>query len=174
MTAGDRLFARARIFYSDARAVADPFFDLDATFIGKTRVDRGAAGKMVLIPLQNLEDFHVVGIWRKRLLQRAADFLSDRSLDAHAFDEKVVSLILLDGALGCKAMEVVVPDSVSDQLVPRGESVSGRVDEEFTWVHMVLCPVFASCRLILAASRRSATSCLRFVSDAAFVRDSRR
>jgi hypothetical protein len=33
--------------------------------------------------------------------------LGEGSLDAHAFDEKVVLLILLDGIPGCKAMKVI-------------------------------------------------------------------
>src|SRR2546422_4900742 len=106
MTAGYSFDRAAKIFYSDARTVADPLFDLGATFIGITRVNGRAAGKAVFIPLQNLEDFRVVWIWVKRLLQGAADLLGDGALDAHAFDEKIVSLVLLDGALGCKAMKV--------------------------------------------------------------------
>src|SRR2546425_483528 len=137
MTASYPPFSCARIFYSDAGTVADPLFDLGATFVGITRVDGRAAGKAVFIPLQNLEDFCVVWIWGKRLFQCSADLLGDGSLDAHAFDEKIVSLVLLDGVLGCKAMKVVVPDSVGNQLVARGESVVGRVDEEFAWVHIV-------------------------------------
>src|SRR2546423_12525811 len=97
MTAGYSLYCAAKIFYSDARAVADPFFYLGATFVGKTRVDGRAAGKAVFIPLQNLEDLRVVWIWGKRLLQCAADLLGDGPLNAHAFDEEIVSLILLDG-----------------------------------------------------------------------------
>src|SRR5439155_19339328 len=97
MTAGYPHFVAARIFYSDAGTVADPFFNLGATFVGICRVDGRAAGKAVFIPLQNLEDFSVVWIWGKRLLQCAADLLGDGPLDAHAFDEKVVSLVLLDG-----------------------------------------------------------------------------
>src|SRR6059036_1843586 len=137
MTAGYSLYRAAKIFYSDAGTVADPFLDLGATFVGITRIDGRAAGKAVFIPLQNFEDFRVVWIWVERLLQCAADLLGDGPLDAHAFDEKIVSLILLDGVLGCETMKVVVPDSVGHQLVPRGESVVGRVDEKLTWVHLV-------------------------------------
>src|SRR6266487_6613063 len=136
MTAGYSLDRAAKIFYSDAGTVADPFFYLAATFVGKTRVDGRAAGQAVFIPLQNLEDFRVVWIWGKRLLQCAADLLGDGPLDAHAFDEKVVSLILFDGVLGCEAMEMVVTDSVGNQLVPCGEPVVGWVDEKLTWVHL--------------------------------------
>ena len=50
MTAGDRLLASAGIFYSDAGAVADPFFDLGAAFVGKTRIDGRATGKAILVP----------------------------------------------------------------------------------------------------------------------------
>src|SRR5207245_8330533 len=106
----------------------------------KTRVDGRAAGESVFISFQNFQDCRVVWIWGKRLLQCAADLLGEGSLDAHAFDEKVVSLILFDGVLGCKAVKVVVPDSVGNQLVPRGESVVGWVDEKLEWVHIVLCP----------------------------------
>src|SRR5438094_1176886 len=100
MTAGYSLFVAARIFYSDAGTVANPFFDLGATFIRKPRVDWRAAGKAILIPFENFQDFRVEWIRFKGLLQCAADFLRDGPLDAHAFDEKVVSLILLDGVLG--------------------------------------------------------------------------
>ena len=72
---------------------------------------------------------------RKRATAGAA------ALDTHAFDEEVVLLILLNGVLRCKAMEVIVPDSVGNQLVPRGESVVGWVDEKLAWVHSVLWPV---------------------------------
>src|SRR5207249_1651232 len=123
MTTGDPLDRAAKIFYSDAGAVADPFFDLGATFVGKTGVNGRATGKSVFIALQNLEDFCVVWIRVKRLLQCAANLLGDGPLDAHAFDEKVVSLVLLDRVLGCKTMKMVVPDSAGNQLVPRGESV---------------------------------------------------
>src|SRR5438309_1563074 len=129
MTAGHSLDRTAKIFYSDAGAVADPFFYFGATFVGKTRVDGRAAGKAVFIPFQNLEDFRVVWIWGKRLFQCAADLLGNGPLDAHAFDEEVVSLILLDGVLRGKAMEVIVPNSVGNQLVPCGKSVVGWVDE---------------------------------------------
>src|SRR5437867_8868923 len=155
ITAGYSLYRAAKIFYSDAGTVADPFFDLGATFVGITWIDGRTSGKAVFVPLKNLQDFRVVWIWGKRLLQCAADLLGDGPLDAHAFDEKIVSLILLDGVFGCEAMKVVVPNPVSNQLVSRGESVVGWVDEELTWVHMVLCPVFVSYRLILAACQRS-------------------
>src|SRR5437762_9281696 len=92
MTARYSLFVAARIFYSDAGAVADPFFNLGATFLGISRVDGRASGKSGFIPLQNPEDFRVVWIWGKRLFQCAADLLGNGALDAHAFDEKVVSL----------------------------------------------------------------------------------
>ena len=95
-----------------------------------------AAGESVLIPLQNFQDFRVVWIRGKRLLQCAADLLSNGPLDAHAFDEKVVSLILFDGVFGCEAMEMVVPNPVGNQLVPCGEPVVGWVDEKLTWVHI--------------------------------------
>src|SRR5439155_14874496 len=65
MTAGYSLDRAAKIFYSNARTVADPFLDLGATFAGKTRVNGRTAGKAVFIPLQNLEDFRVVRIWGK-------------------------------------------------------------------------------------------------------------
>src|SRR5713101_1911006 len=161
MTAGSRLFPSAGIFDSDTGTVADPFFDLGATFVGKARVNGRAARKAVFIPLENLENFRVVLIRGERLLQCAADLLGDGPLDAHAFDEKVVSLILLDGILGSKSMKVVVPDSAGNQFIPRGKSVVGWVDEKLTWVHTVLRPVFASYRQILAACQRSATSCGR-------------
>src|SRR5207247_7228819 len=90
MTARDSLFVAARIFYSDAGTVADPFFDLGATFVGISRVDRRAAGKAVFIPLQNPEYVRVVRIGVKRLLQGAADLLGDGTLAAHAFDEEIV------------------------------------------------------------------------------------
>src|ERR1051325_3616774 len=96
MTAGDRRFSGAGIFYSNARTVTDPFFDLGATFVGKTRVDRRPAGKAVFIPLENLQDFCIERVWGERLLQGAADLLGDRPFDAHAFDEEVVVFILLD------------------------------------------------------------------------------
>src|SRR5207247_2012671 len=140
MTAGYSLYRAAKIFYSDAGTVADPFFDLGATFVGITRIDGRTSGKAVFVPLKNLQDFRVVWIWGKRLLQCAADLLGDGPLDAHAFDEKIVSLILLDGVLGCKAMKMVVPDSIGNQLVPRGESVVGWVDEKFTWAHLFFAP----------------------------------
>src|SRR6266567_2640579 len=159
MTAGDRLFPSAGIFDADTGTVADLFFDLGATFVGKTRINGRAAGKAVFIPIQNPENFRVVLIRGERLLQCAADLLGDGPLDAHAFDEKIVSLILLDGILGGKTMEVVVPNSASHQLVPRGESVIGRVDEKLARVHTVLRLGVASYRLILAAGQRSATSC---------------
>ena len=120
MAAGDCLFAGARILDPDAGAIANPLFNLGATLVGETRVDGGPAGKAILVPLQNLQDLSVVLIRSKRLFQGSTDFLRDGPFDAHAFDEKVVSLILFDGILGCKAMEVVVPNSVSNQLVPRG------------------------------------------------------
>ena len=60
MTARYPPFPGARIFYSDAGTVADPLFDLGATFFRKTRVDRRAAGESVFIPLQNFQDFRVV------------------------------------------------------------------------------------------------------------------
>src|SRR2546425_6998401 len=104
MTAGYPLDRAAKIFYSDAGTVADPFFDLGATFVGISRVDGRASGKAVFIPLQNLEDFHVVWICGKRLVQCAADLLVNGALDAHAFDEKVVSLILRVVVLGSTAM----------------------------------------------------------------------
>src|SRR5207302_10309511 len=103
--------------------------------------DGRAAANAVFIPLQNCEDFRVVWIWGKWLLQCATDLLGGGALDAHALDEKVVSLILLNGVLRCKGMEVVVPNSVGNQLVPRGESVVGWVDEKLTRVHIVLWPV---------------------------------
>src|SRR5438477_4084157 len=136
MTARYSPFPGARIFYSDAGTVADPPFDLGATFFRKTRVNQRTAGESVLIPLQNFQDFRVVWIRGKRLLQCAADLLSNGPLDAHAFDEKVVSLILFDGVFGCEAMEMVVPNPVGNQLVPCGEPVVGWVDEKLTWVHI--------------------------------------
>src|SRR5262245_37924899 len=99
MTARDRLFPRAGIFNSDAWAVADPFLDLVATFLGKTRVDGRATGEAVFVALQNLEDLRVVLIRSERLFQCASDLLGNRSLDTHAFDEEVVPLVLLDRVL---------------------------------------------------------------------------
>jgi len=64
------------------------------------------------------------------------DLLGNGTLYPHAFDEEIVLLVLLDWIPGGKTMKVVVPDSVSDQLVPRRQSVAGRVDEELTRVHI--------------------------------------
>src|SRR4030095_12631217 len=77
----------------------------------------------------------------KRLFQCAADLLGNRSLDTHPFDEEVVSLVLLDGVLGGKAMKGVVPDSVGNQLITRREPKVGCVDGELTWIHVILSPV---------------------------------
>src|SRR5262245_48392802 len=140
MTAGYALFLAAKIFDPDAGTVADPLFDLGATLVGITRVDRRSAGEAVFVPLQDLEDFGVVAIWLKRLFQRAAHLLRDGPLDAHAFDKEIVALILLDRVLGGKAMKVVVPDSVGDQLGACRESVVGRIDKELAWIHVVLYP----------------------------------
>src|SRR5205809_7397015 len=52
MTAPYSPFVAARIFYSDAGTVVDPFFDLGATFVGISRVDGRASGKAVYVPLQ--------------------------------------------------------------------------------------------------------------------------
>src|SRR5262249_35048242 len=138
MTAGDSLFRAAPVFDSDAGTVADPFFDLGATLFGKTRVDRGAPGEPVFVSLQNLEDCRVVRIWGKRRLQCPTDLLGDGPLDTHAFDKEIVLLILLDGVLGGEAVEMIVPNPIGNQLVPRGESVIGRVDEKLAWRHIIL------------------------------------
>ena len=72
---------------------------------------------------------------RRTALPRCRHFLGDGSLDAHAFDEEIILLVLLDGVLRGKPMKVVVPDSVSNQLFSRGKTVLGWVDEEFARVH---------------------------------------
>src|SRR5258708_1420560 len=138
MAAGYRFLSGAGIFYPDAGTIADPFFDLGATFVRKTRVDGGAAGEAIVVPVENLEDFGVVRIRGKRRIQRATDFLGNGSLNAHAFDEEVISFVLIDRIPGRKAVKVVVPDSVGNQFVPRGDSVISRVDEKLTGVHIVL------------------------------------
>ena len=135
MAASDCLFARARILDADAGAIANPLFNLGATLVGKARVDGRAARETILVPLQNLEDLRVVLIRRKRLFQGSTDFLRDGPFDAHSLDKKTVSLVLLDGVLREEAVKVVVPNSVGDQLLPRGETVIGGVDEKLARLH---------------------------------------
>src|SRR5262245_1471358 len=73
MTAGDAFFFAAEIFYSDARTVTDPFYDLGAAFVGITRIDGRAPGKAIFVPLQNPQDLRVEWVRFKRLFQSAAD-----------------------------------------------------------------------------------------------------
>src|SRR5262249_8005105 len=54
MTAGYSFLRAARIFYSDAWAVANPLFDLGATLLGISRVDGRAPREPVFVSLQNL------------------------------------------------------------------------------------------------------------------------
>src|SRR5262245_41429727 len=84
MTARDSLLPGSRILDADARAVANPLFNLGATLVGKAWVDGRAAGETVLVPLQNLEDLGIVLIRRKRLFQGSTDFLRDGPFNAHA------------------------------------------------------------------------------------------
>src|SRR5206468_2190817 len=115
-------------------------------------INRRAAREAVFVSLQNLEDFRIVWVRSEGLLQGPADFLRDGALDAHAFDEKVILLILLDWVLRCKAVKMVVPDSVGNQLVPRGKTVVRRVDEEVTRVHRFLRPLLARAPILTSGS----------------------
>ena len=137
MAARNWFFARPWILDADAGTLSNPLFDLGATFIGKAWINRRAAGKALLVLLQNLQNLRVVLIRGKGLFQCPPDFLRNGPLDAHALDKKTVSLVLLDGVFRHETMKVIVPNSVGNKFLSRRKSVFGRIDEELARVHSV-------------------------------------
>jgi hypothetical protein len=64
-------------------------------------------------------------------------------LKPHALDEEIVSLVLLDWITrGQEAVKVIVPDSVSNQLVARWKSVVCWAHEKLARVHSTDRPFF--------------------------------
>src|SRR5262245_5368319 len=94
MAAADPVFQPAWIFNADTWALAYPFLYLGATLVRIGRVDRRATREAVFIAFEDSKNGIIVRIRIKRIVQRAADILGDRTFDSHALDEKLVLLVL--------------------------------------------------------------------------------
>jgi hypothetical protein len=73
-------------------------------------MDGCPAGKLVLVPLEDSQDFRFERRGFEGLVQRAPDLLGDGPLNTHALNVKVVVFVFLVGTrrIG-EAMEMVVP-----------------------------------------------------------------
>ena len=90
----------------------------------------------MLLGLQDGADLVVERRRRHRVGERAADLEGDRALDAHSLNVEGVRAILGDGLVGAvETVKMGVPDPVGDEFVAGRDTVVGRVEEDFAWIH---------------------------------------